>query len=253
MSTWNSPPQIPPYKEPPFGATAEQQTEGLTAYLKQLANVVSALKNDLEFMLNGNLDVKNIRAKGITADRMDVNELSAISANLGHITAGLIEAVRIFGSYIATSQSYPRCEMSSTGNLFGAYTNANRYLEIYAVNNGAPLIYLADEAGVTRLARNSSVGSLINIGKLILSATGDIEIASTNSGSSVYLEPGNSGYAYVPNWSKLRNNDSKVTLQQELNSKANAFYGSYGTVYVSSAPGGPADIPISFSNGIRTT
>lgn len=133
MSTWNSPPQIPPYKEPPFGATAEQQTEGLTAYLKQLANVVSALKNDLEFMLNGNLDVKNIRAKGITADRMDVNELSAISANLGHITAGLIEAVQIFGSYIATRMvGYPRCEMSNTEDLFAAYGAANQHIKMFA-------------------------------------------------------------------------------------------------------------------------
>lgn len=142
MSTWNSPPQIPPFNTPPFGAKPEQQMQATIAYLKQLANIVSAMKNDLEHMLNGNLDVNNIRAKGIKAHSLDVEELSAITANLGKILAGLIYGVAIYGSYIATAEGeYPRAEMSNTSNMFGAYGDANKYVKIEAnLNNlNAPM------------------------------------------------------------------------------------------------------------------
>lgn len=121
MSTWTSPAQVPNVPSlPPGGQPDLAYVKTLQEYIKKLANVLSAIRNDLEFLINGNLDVKNIRANSITADRLSVDELSAISANLGHITAGLIEAVQIYGSYIATSQGYPRTEFSSTGNFLKA-------------------------------------------------------------------------------------------------------------------------------------
>lgn len=152
MSTWNSPPQIPAFKAPPFGADPETIQKTLISYLKDLANVVSQLKNDLEFMINGNLDVNNIRANGIKANNIDVDKLSAISADLGTITAGIIRGIEIYGAYIATAEgTYPRAEMSNTGNLFGAYSTSNRYARIESNPNalGAPMLNLGFDGANT--------------------------------------------------------------------------------------------------------
>ncbi|WP_339259602.1 hypothetical protein MKZ12_07320 [Paenibacillus sp. FSL R5-0713] len=114
--------------------------------IEQLKNVVGKMTKELGWLLN-NLDTKNMNeidgdilvTGTVTAGKINVNELSAISANLGHITAGLIEAVQIFGSYIATRQNaYPRCEMSATGNVFAAYLNAANYIAIEPNYGGAP-------------------------------------------------------------------------------------------------------------------
>ena len=113
--------QVPiPPQLPPGGQVNLDYVRTLNDYVKRLANVISAISKDLDFMLNGHLDANNIRANSIetknlkagsitadkiavgavTADKIDVNELSAISADLGHITAGRIDAVEMYGSYI---------------------------------------------------------------------------------------------------------------------------------------------------------
>lgn len=105
-----------------------------------LVNKLNSLVGEMTNLLL-NLDDVNfdeitanvIAAHTITADKMNVNQLSSISANLGHIVAGLIESVQIFGSYIATRMSgYPKCEMSNTENLFGAYGAADRHIKMFA-------------------------------------------------------------------------------------------------------------------------
>lgn len=143
----------------------------MNAYVKDLANTVAKMAKDLEFILNGNvafdnirvdgIEARNIKAEAITteklqagsittekiqagavvADKIDVGELSAISANLGHIVAGLIESVEIFGAYIATRRNaFPRCEMSATGNVFGAFNDANNHIVIEPNYGGSPAI-----------------------------------------------------------------------------------------------------------------
>ncbi|KQY87082.1 hypothetical protein ASD24_26770 [Paenibacillus sp. Root52] len=153
----------------------------MNAYVKDLANTVAKMAKDLEFILNGNVAFDNIRVDGIearnikaeaittdklsanavsaekiqagaisteklqagavTADKITVNQLSAISANLGHIVAGLIESIEIYGSYIATRRNaYPRCEMSATGNVFGAFRDANNHVVIEPDYGGSPAL-----------------------------------------------------------------------------------------------------------------
>lgn len=148
--------------------------QALVDHLKYLTELFALLSKDLEFIINGNLDVKNIRASSITADRMDVDELSAISANLGHITAGLIEAVQIFGSYIATSTSYPKVEFSSVDNFIQASQDANRYIVVAPVLGGTPAIQIFNGVSSKSLLFlvNSDGGSVGAIGDLFLSATG---------------------------------------------------------------------------------
>ncbi|WP_339197901.1 hypothetical protein MKY95_07660 [Paenibacillus sp. FSL P4-0176] len=147
----------PAFRNPP----TFQDLEEVKSYLKDNINKIARSLQDIDFMINGTLDVNNIRAEGIearsikaeaittdklqagavTADKITVGELSAISANLGHIVAGLIESVEIFGAYIATRRNaFPRCEMSATGNVFGAYNDANNHIVIEPNYGGSPAI-----------------------------------------------------------------------------------------------------------------
>lgn len=92
----------------------QEDFQDTAAYADYLAGIIARNLREVLWLLTGNLDVANIKAKSITADlirantitadKMDVQELSAIAANLGHITAGLIEAVTINGSEINSAQ-----------------------------------------------------------------------------------------------------------------------------------------------------
>lgn len=109
--------------------------------MPQIQDYIVKLIRDLNYMLE-NLDVQNIRAKGITADRLDVTQLSAIAADLGTITAGII-----YGAYIATANgTYPRIEFSSAGNLLQAFYDAATYIFINPGVGGVidPLIEFID-------------------------------------------------------------------------------------------------------------
>lgn len=123
---------------PERGASPEQ----LVAYVANLANIVARMAKSLEFVINGNIGDVNIKANSITALKMDVDELSAITANLGKITAG-----EIYGTHIATSETgYPRAEMSNTGKYFRAASNNMREIQVAPVSSVAstPLIIHID-------------------------------------------------------------------------------------------------------------
>jgi hypothetical protein len=136
---------------------------------KDLSNILAMLVKELE-VINGRLDVNNIRANGIetknlkagaittekiaagavtaneiaantiTADKMDVDELSAISADMGKITAG-----EIYGAYIATSEGVaPFIEFSSTATLLKAYADALNTMAIVGAVTGNPSLVMGD-------------------------------------------------------------------------------------------------------------
>lgn len=118
------------------------------ATLEQLINELAKLQKMLRYLLNGQIDFENIRARSIkadnievgtltaeeimantiTADKMNVTELSAIVANLGTITAGALNAVTIIGSVITggtlrTAASGERIEIS--GNSLKTFNLSN--------------------------------------------------------------------------------------------------------------------------------
>jgi hypothetical protein len=68
-------------------------TENATT--EELINELAKFQKIVRYLMNGGLDSENIRANSITADRMDVNELSAITANIGEVTAGIITGILI--------------------------------------------------------------------------------------------------------------------------------------------------------------
>lgn len=217
MSMWSEAPRL-------AGPPNTKDVSVMSAYVKDLANTVAKMAKDLEFILNGNVAFDNIRADGIearnikaeaittdkleagavTAEKITVEELSAISANLGHIVAGLIESVEIFGAYIATRRNaYPRCEMSATGNVFGAYNDANNHIDIEPNYASSPAISFT-VAGTQR-------GRIHNLlGYPILEGLNSVGIESRGI---IYL---NAPVIQVQSWSNLYSNDMGRSLGDEL-------------------------------------
>ncbi|GGH45905.1 hypothetical protein GCM10008014_08230 [Paenibacillus silvae] len=179
--------------------------------LEQIKNAVGIMTKELGWLLS-NLDTKNMNeidgdilvTGTVTAGKINVNELSAISANLGHITAGLIEAVQIFGSYIATRQDdYPRCEMSATGNVFGAFNDANNHIDIEPNYAGSPAISFT-VAGIPR-------GRIHNLlGYPIFESNSSMGLESSGN---IFV---NTNQMIFANWDKLFASNPGRTLGDEL-------------------------------------
>lgn len=228
------------------------------ATLKQVIDALSHVQDTLNFVVNGNLDANNIRANSIqtknlkagsvTADKITVQQLSAIAADLGHITAGLIEAVRIvgstiIGSYIATADgTYPRIELSSISNLLKAFSDANHYIAMVPEQNGAPTFVIKDPLSQTDIYVANNTGTLvINNGTHVQVGT---------SAGNLRLMNGPSNHTIVTNWNQLKQQDNGHTLQQDLNAKQNLISGDSGIFYVASTSGGAANVALQFSNGL---
>lgn len=181
--------------------------EGLVT-VEDLKNAVAKMTKELTWLLN-NLDTRNMNyidgdvvVDGtITATKIQVDELSAISANLGHIVAGLIESVEIYGSYIATRNGdFPRAEMSSDNNLFGAYIDANHYIQILSDDSGVPSLIFVHGGQV-----KSRLSTLL--GTLLLDAIGGMEINVTG------------GQLTLPKFTSIVSSDG-YNLGVELDGKA---------------------------------
>ena len=150
---------------------------------------------------------------------MDVNELSAIAADLGHITAGLIEAVSIFGSYIATANgTYPRCEMSATGNLFGAYTAADNSVVIDP-------FYQNDRPAIKFNNGTLDLSTMDNSDGVHLQSSKGITIHS-GTGPITFIDQSAEGVRFET-WGELVNIDTGNNLQFDLNGKANVTEAGY--------------------------
>jgi hypothetical protein len=144
------------------------------ASLKQVIDSLADLMDTLNFLLNGNLDVKNVRAKSITADRMNVQQLSAIAADLGKVVAGIL-----IGAYISTSDgTYPRIDFSSVDRLLTAFNTANQYVSITPSTGGTPGITWEDNVGVGYITAAQSVGILMAAfyGQITLQSSNDITL-----------------------------------------------------------------------------
>lgn len=190
-----------------------------TVTLEQLCEEVAKLQKIIRYLINGNLDFENVRVKGLTAETIDVDELSAISANMGKLTSG-----EIYGAYIATAEGvYPRAELSSVDNFFKASNNAGQYVAIlpFEFINSAP----------------------------------EIQFVNTPTGSSadLYINPTNGRFNIAsPNSIRVSSGTGSFIIDTN-----NVFVGTQpgitGTFYVSSTSGGPATTPVTFTNGIRTS
>ncbi|KGE20061.1 hypothetical protein [Paenibacillus wynnii] len=196
--------------------------------VSQLLNAYAKLTKELTWLLN-NLDTRNVNelnaekivagsimtdklaAGAVTADKISVNELSAITADLGHITAGLIESIEIFGSYIATRRNdFPRAEMNNSGDLLAVYTDASNYMTI------EPGLF--DEP--TIVFRKSGLPSLVlgpvGIFAGLVSSSLSLLVGSENGSLQLMCGSDTFDNVTVPSWSKFRSLESGTSLQSEL-------------------------------------
>lgn len=221
-------------------------TDDITAlreYIQKLANVTAMAMKELDWLLNGNMDVKNIRANSIVAKLINVDQLSAISANLGTITAGLLQAVTIISSTItgsliqtAASGTYPRTAISSSDNFLIAQKTVSSHVRIDPGLSDPAIVF-----------DNGSVVGAINAFSLF---TNTLLIQSTEY---IDLKPG-LGYAIrLTDWDELYSTDDGQNLQQALDAKANSFSGVTGSFYVSDTSGGAVTRKLNFTNGVLTS
>jgi hypothetical protein len=231
---------------------------------KQIINYLARIHKELQWLL-GNLDTLNIRE--LNADVVNAGTLNANLVRIrSDLTSGYVQwdangmiinngvyntfsvdlngFVTLAGALIRSRPgTYPMLVMDPTTNLFGAYTDANNYLIMNPIypGYGAPALnFYINGKSYGAIIANSSLGFYIPSG------TGcDIRI---HSGQELYLYAMNR--VRFQSFDKIMNESTGRTLQVELNGKADGSSIS-GTVYVAATSGGPATIPITFSNGVR--
>ncbi|KAF6564534.1 hypothetical protein G9G63_10355 [Paenibacillus sp. EKM202P] len=138
-----------PSVNPSLGDISQSGVDQLRSLVKQLHNASVMQTEELLYILN-NLDTRNVNeidgdilvTGTITAAKMNVQKLSAIAADLGTITAGVIDSVEIYGSYIATSRDeFPKVEMSPAG--FKAYgPQGGESMSLGQADDGGALLFM---------------------------------------------------------------------------------------------------------------
>lgn len=228
--------------------------EQLRDIVFRLANITAMALKELEWLLTGNLDVKNIKADGIqaknikagsvTADKINVSELSAISANLGKITAG-----EIYGTYISTAENtYPRIDFSSVGNLLAAYLDSQHYIAIHPDATGRPSFLFFDGGS----SADAVLSFIEATGILFQTLTGSITIRPETKLS-------------LPAWANVENDVGQSlqqvfnniqtqlnSLQSQINSKPNAGMNATISVVTNIVGGTPVYALLHFTNGVLT-
>lgn len=200
---------------------------------EDLINELAKLQKMLRYLLNGQIDFENVRARSIkaenievgtltaeeiaantiTADKMNVTELSAITANMGEVIAGIITGLLI---RTAAAGIFPRIELSSTDELLEASADASNKIRMVALTTTTPGIIFQSPADTTFLIQDGAVFNLITTNRM-------------NLGSGV------------------------MNINPTGSLEINGTSGVSGTVYVAATSGGPVTTPITFSKGIRTS
>lgn len=179
------------------------------------ANIVT-IRGDYESGAFIELSATGIRINDGTQDTF-VIDTEGNAFFTGRITASVI-----IGSEIKTAEStYPRVELSSSGNIFAAYKSATDYIAIDPDATGSPTLIFDNGTTEILLSAISSTYSLLAI-------TGNISINSQNG--DITLSSGTGKYTKIAGWTKFLNTNTGQTLQQDLDSKQAAITGGDITV-----------------------
>lgn len=172
------------------------------------AGKLAANSVETDNLVAGSITTEKIEVGAVTAEKITVDELSAITANLGHIISGLIESVEIFGSYIATRNgAFPRAELSNEGDLLAVRTDEDNSATIEPGITNAPN-FVFRENGETVGFLGPAFGMLGFRGNepmLIGTTVGNLSLLAGT-------------YVSVPSWDKLVNSMTGLSLQDELDS-----------------------------------
>lgn len=180
-------------------------------------------------ILNANL-VKIAAANGLKSLTIDTNGIVANNGSVDTMKFDLATGLlTIVSALIQSSTGYPRVELNNSTNLLAAYLTANDAIRVVPnFSGGNPAIYFT--TGGSTVAYLQDFGTVVG---LITPFGGkDVQLGS---GKALYLSA---------------NNGIEMTC---AGIRINGNIGASGTVYASATPGGVANVPITFTNGIRTT
>lgn len=270
----------------PFHIVDKLHGKSLQDQVDYLTNELAKTQKTLRYLLNGGLDTDNVNelnAKVVNAGILNTNlvtikaedgsayyliDKNGIVANNGSentfdfdlatgnlsikgiITAlaGMIGGWTIQDNALYSSTtSYPRIVMNPSSNEFFFYSSANQYIKFGSFDNtGEPYIDFFNGSATTRIkmSSNFSVGSNDDID--ISAGSNDIFLR----GNEVWLQAD----TYV-NFDELIDNITQDSLswilgkmQDEIDDKADDFYGYDGVVTVGDGNGGTLDLH--FDNGV---
>lgn len=192
----------------------------------ELANMMAKAFKDMEWLLNGNVDSFNVRniagykvgrnvlmhesgivgmngadPKNGDAIRFWSGDADPTQASFRVTQAGILTAV---AALFMSALGYPRVELNSDNNLFGAFLTATNSIEIKPNVLGSPLITF-DNGTISGSIGNTTTRFWIQVtqGVMLISANNDIEISS---GSQVKYQ----------SWSKIYSTGNGETLQNAL-------------------------------------
>jgi len=239
--------------------------------LDDLLDAFAKLSKTVEWLANGRIDSDNVREisgfnvsptvfkhkSGIVGmnggDPTNANAIRFWAGNADPTQAsfrvtqgGKLTAV---GGTFRTQAAYPRVDFNdSDDSLFRASYDATH--SIYITPNfvgGAPALVWEDPVGGMQMfVKPDGTGDF-----KINASSGVLELTSSNS--DVFLKCATGYKISVNSWNEFYNRFNGISLQSALNAKQNTISGASGTVYVAGSSGGSPTIPISFSNGIRTS
>lgn len=197
-----------------------------------LVNKINTLSQELQNLM---LSLDDANFNSITAAVINVQQLSAITADMGKVTAG-----EIYGALIATTEAgdYPRIEFSSTGNLIDAQGNATDRIRLRPDVSGTPMM-IWDEGNSTYIGE-----VFMSLGTLYMTTLPGAEIAIASS-KDLTLQAGSGFFVRVQDWDKVYSNGDSQSLQNALDSKATAG-GSTGSA-------GPYNCGIPIGANVMTT
>jgi hypothetical protein len=185
---------------------------GPNPQFEDIVRKINVLVNEFRNLM---LNLDDVNFDKITANVMDVNELSAITANMGTITAGII-----YGAYIATANgTYPRIEFSSVGNLLTAFFDANSYVRMTPNQSGLPIMVFQSSLGSGSIFQDGTIFTITTAGTLGISGTSGVTIQSTSGSVDVQKLKVNSGTQF----DTLSQADSTATDVATLKTDFNAL------------------------------
>lgn len=193
----------------------------------QLVDLFARVVKELEFIVNGAIDSKNVReiggynvgktelqskdgAVGLSSARTDEDDLRIWAGDPDRAKAafkvfesGLVTLTKFLLS--STDGAYPKIEMGSEGNLLAAYYDEGSYISIEPNYGESPSL---------NFTRNNTIQARINmlLGFEIISIN-SMAIKSHTGG--ILLDPKTA--VGIADWSKLRNEDTGKTLEDVFN------------------------------------
>lgn len=213
---------------------------GPNPQFEDIVRKINVLVNEFRNLM---LNLDDVNFDKITANVMNVNELSAITANLGTITAGLLQAITIIsstitGSLIQTvaSGTYPRVELNSTSTYIRAQASANDELRVDTTLLGSPAVVFDNGAIVAAMYLFSLFSNIFMI----------------QSEGEIRIYPGTGFDVVFRDWDEIYSMGDGQNLQTALNAKANSFTGLTSSVGVMGSDG-ITPKTLNFTNGVLTS